>query len=152
MTDLPVGFEFSDESSMVDRELVHRWLSEDAYWAIGRSREKQDAAIDGSLNYGIYREDSTEQVAYTRVVTDGSMFAWICDVYVDRSVRGLGVGKAMMEGVIEALDLLGVWRQTLVTGDAHDLYAKYGFQALDNPEKWMTRLSPNGGSGGPGGA
>lgn len=151
MTAIPDGFEFSDDSARIDRDRVHRWLSEDAYWALGRSREKQDAAIAGSINYGVYRSDSGEQVAYTRVVTDGSMFAWICDVYVHRSVRGLGIGKAMMTGVIDALDLLGVWRQTLVTGDAHDLYAKYGFEPLDHPENWMTRISPTGGSAGPGG-
>lgn len=151
MIDLPEGFEFSDEPARLDRRLVHHWLSGDAYWAIGRSREKQDSAINGSINYGVYRSGSGEQVAYTRVVTDQAMFAWICDVYVDPTVRGLGVGKAMMDGVIEALDELGVWRQTLVTGDAHALYAKYGFEALDHPDNWMTRISPNGGSGGPGG-
>lgn len=140
MTELHNGFEFSDDAARIDRELVHRWLSEDAYWAIGRPREVQDRAIDGSINFGVYRVDSGEQVAYARVVTDRAMFAWICDVYVDRSVRGQGVGKAMMEAVIRALEVLDVWRLVLVTGDAHGLYARFGFETLESPESWLTKV------------
>ncbi len=50
--------------------------------------------MDASRNFGIYRTDSREQVAYARVITDGATFAYLCDVYVDRSVRGGGVGTA----------------------------------------------------------
>ncbi len=107
--------------------------------SVGRVRSKT-AAIDGSINFGVYRVDSGEQVAYARVVTDRAMFAWICDVYVDRSVRGQGVGKAMMEAVIRALEVLDVWRLVLVTGDAHGLYARFGFETLESPESWLTKV------------
>jgi hypothetical protein len=77
---------------------------------VGRPRQGQDAAIDGSRNYGIYRTDSGEQVAYARVITDGATFAWLCDVFVDSSVRGLRIGIVLVETVCEALGGL------LVTG------------------------------------
>ena len=72
---------FSAETDRVDRARVHQWLSEQSYWAQGRAREKQDAAIDASRNYGLYDIGSGEQVAYGRVVTDGDTFAWLCDVF-----------------------------------------------------------------------
>src|SRR5580765_3899184 len=80
---VPDSFEFSADRARVDRAVVHRWMSEQAYWALGRSREVQDRAIDGSRNFGIYRSATGEQVAFARVVTDGATFAWICDVFVD---------------------------------------------------------------------
>ena len=132
-------YRFSCSTSEVDRELVHRWLSEQSYWAQGRKRSVQDAAIDNSRNYGVFDQESGEQVAYARVVTDGVTFAWLCDVFVDASVRGRGVGVALIEGVVSDLEPLGLKRIALATGDAHGLYAKFGFEPLAEPWKWMTR-------------
>ena len=72
---MPRDLDFSTDPARLDRERVHRWLSEHAYWALGRPRETQDAAIDGSMNFGVYDRGSGEQLAYARVVTDGVTFA-----------------------------------------------------------------------------
>ena len=140
MTDIPPlaeGFEISTDAARLDRERVHRWLSTDAYWALGRPREKQEAAIDGSLNFGVYDTASGEQTAYARVITDRATFAWLCDVYVDPSVRGKGIGTALVGAVREHLRPYGVRRILLATHDAHGVYAKLGFAALETPEHWM---------------
>lgn len=136
---MALAYRFTSDSAELDRALVHRWLSTDAYWAIGRAREVQDAAIDGSRNYGVFDDASARQVAYARVVTDGATFAWLCDVYVDPSVRGEGVGVALVEHVIADLEPLGLRRIALATGDAHGLYERFGFAPLADPEKWMVR-------------
>ena len=138
---LPAGLELSTETDRVDRELVHRWLSEEAYWSLGRSREVQDRAIDGSRNYGVYRVESGEQVAFARVVTDGATYAWVCDVFVDDAVRGMGIGTALMAGLLADLEPLGLRRTVLATRDAHEVYAKVGFEPLPNPERWMSLAS-----------
>ncbi|MGC5039261.1 MULTISPECIES: GNAT family N-acetyltransferase [unclassified Streptomyces] len=143
MTDtpsLPEGYEISTDPSRVDAERVHRWLSTDAYWALGRPREKQDRAIEGSLNFGVYDTVSGEQVAYARVVTDRATFAWLCDVYVDPSVRGKGVGTALVTAVREEVRSYGVKRVLLATHDAHGVYEKIGFAPLARPEHWMVLL------------
>ncbi len=57
-----------------DRGQVHAWLSQEPYWALARPREVQDAAINASHNYGIYRKATREQVACARVTTDGTTF------------------------------------------------------------------------------
>ncbi|MFJ6928569.1 GNAT family N-acetyltransferase [Streptomyces nigra] len=140
MTDIPPlaeGYEISTDAARLDRERVHRWLSTDAYWAIGRAREKQEEAIAGSLNFGVYDTASGEQVAYARVVTDRATFAWLCDVYVDPAVRGKGLGTALVGAVREHLRPYGVRRILLATHDAHGVYAKLGFAALETPSRWM---------------
>jgi GNAT superfamily N-acetyltransferase len=138
---LPGGFEMSDDPARLDVARVHHWLSTDAYWALGRPREKLESAIRGSLNFGVYAEGWGEQVAYARVVTDRATFAWLCDVYVDPSVRGKGLGTAMVAAVRDHLEPYGLRRVLLATHDAHGVYAKLGFQPLAEPDRWMALVS-----------
>lgn len=132
-------FRFSSDPADLDRDRVHAWLSEQSYWAQGRPRETQERAIDSSLNYAVIDTLTGEQVAYARVVSDRATFAWLCDVFVDPDVRGLGVGVGLIEGVVDALDELGLRRTVLSTRDAHGLYAKFGFAPLDGSPRWMVR-------------
>ena len=132
---------FAAGTDRIDRARVHRWLSEQSYWAKGRVRSTQDAAIDGSRNYGVYDDVSGAQVAYARVVTDGATFAWLCDVFVDEAARGQGAGKTLIAGVVADLEPLGLKRIALATADAHGLYAQYGFAPLADPTMWMTRTA-----------
>ncbi|WP_217145376.1 GNAT family N-acetyltransferase [Streptomyces sp. AC627_RSS907] len=134
---LPEGYEISTDPHRIDAGRVHHWLATDAYWALGRSREKQDRAIEGSLNFGVYEVMSGEQVAYARVITDRATFAWLCDVYVAPSARGKGIGTALAGAVREHLRAYGVRRVLLATHDAHGVYAKLGFAALERPDEWM---------------
>lgn len=140
MTDTPPladGYEISTDLHRIDAQRVHRWLSTDAYWAIGRAREKQDRAIEGSLNFGVYDTVSGEQVAYARVVTDRVTFAWLCDVYVAPQVRGKGIGTALVAAVRDLLRPYGLKRMLLATHDAHGVYEKLGFGPLERPDQWM---------------
>ncbi|GAB2704648.1 GNAT family N-acetyltransferase [Kitasatospora kifunensis] len=136
-SELPDGYEISTDPSRLDAELIHQWLSQDAYWALGRSREKQDLAIAGSLNFGAYDSVSGAQLGYARVVTDRATFAWLCDVYVAPGARGKGLGTALATAVREHLAPYGLRRIMLATADAHAVYAKVGFTPLATPEKWM---------------
>ncbi|MER5354429.1 GNAT family N-acetyltransferase [Kitasatospora sp. NPDC002551] len=136
-SDLPDGYEISTDPARLDAALIHQWLSQDAYWALGRSREKQDRAIAGSLNFGLYARDSGGQVGYARVVTDHATFAWLCDVYIAPAARGRGLGTALAAAVRDRLAEHGLRRVLLATADAHGVYAKVGFQAVAKPEQWM---------------
>jgi GNAT superfamily N-acetyltransferase len=134
------ALEFSTDTSRLDRDRVHAWLAEESYWATGRTREDQDAAIDGSRNYGVYDTVTGEQLAYARVITDGVTFGWLCDVFVASEARGRGVGIALIEGVVGELAPLDLKRIALTTADAHGLYERFGFRPLDQPEQWMARI------------
>jgi GNAT superfamily N-acetyltransferase len=131
--------EVSTDVDRLDVDLVHRWLSEDAYWALGRPREVMERAIAGSLSFGAY--DDRRQVGYARVVTDRATFAWLCDVYVDPTARGRGAGKALVAAVDAALTGFGVRRTLLATEDAHSLYAPFGFHPLPDQHRWLIRTA-----------
>ncbi|MFJ8860511.1 GNAT family N-acetyltransferase [Streptomyces sp. NPDC102451] len=130
-------YEISDDPARLDPARIHHWLSTDAYWALGRTREQQDRAMEGSLNFGAYAAGSGEQAGYARVITDRASFAWICDVYVDPAARGHGLGTRLVANVRDQLAPLGVRRFLLATKDAHGVYAKLGFAPLAEPEMWM---------------
>ncbi|MCI1018095.1 GNAT family N-acetyltransferase [Microbacterium sp. C5A9] len=139
MSCMPTTFRFSRDVALIDRELVHHWLSDQSYWAQGRTRETQDAAMDASRNYCILDADD-RQVAYARVVTDGVTFAWLCDVFVDEASRGHGLGKMLVEGVIDDLQNSSmVKRIVLATSTADGLYARYGFAESPGPNRYMIR-------------
>jgi GNAT superfamily N-acetyltransferase len=131
-------YEISADPARLDVARVHQWLSADSYWAKGRSLDKQRAAIAHSLNFGAYREDTGEQHAYARVVTDLTTFAWLCDVYVDPAARGNGLGTSLVAAVRDHLVPLGIRRILLATADAHGVYAKVGFEPLADPTRWMS--------------
>lgn len=131
------GYDITTDLAAIDRALVHKWLSTDSYWAKGRSKEKVERAMEGSLNFGL-RDPDGQLVGYARVVTDHATFAWLCDVYVDRSARGTGLGVWLVETVCEQLAPSGLKRIMLATRDAHGLYERLGFEPLANPEDWMT--------------
>ncbi|WP_311257258.1 GNAT family N-acetyltransferase [Microbacterium sp. WCS2018Hpa-9] len=137
---MPTSFTLSNDRALIDGDLVHRWLSEESYWAKGRSRATQDAAIDASRNYSI-RDETDRQVGYARVVTDAVTFAWLCDVFVDGSARGHGIGRMLVEGVLEDLrESTTVKRIMLATSTAGGLYEQYGFAPSADPNHYMVKL------------
>ena len=133
------AFEFSADHCRIDTQWVHTILAQHSYWAADRSREVQDAANAGSRCYGVYRTDTHAQVAFARLVTDAATFGWLCDVIVDPALRGRGVGKMLLAGVVAEIEPLGLTRTVLATEDAHDLYSRYGWEPMPNPSWWMER-------------
>lgn len=131
----------SDDPARLDRAMIHRFLSEESYWAAGRPRAVTDKAIEGSLCFGLYGPDG--QAGFARVVTDRATFAWLSDVFVLPSLRGQGLGKALMAAVTGHPELQGLRRWMLRTRDAHGLYAAFGFEPVADPASVMTRLPPS---------
>ncbi|MEV4330129.1 GNAT family N-acetyltransferase [Streptomyces sp. NPDC049597] len=134
------AYTISTDPARLDEDRIHRWLSTEAYWALGRSREKQDRAIAGSVNFGAYETVSGQMAGFARVVTDHATFAWLCDVYVDRSARGEGLGTALVTAVRDHFAALGLRRILLTTDDAHGLYEKVGFTKLAVPGNWLNLM------------
>ena len=132
--------EISSDRDRIDRALVHRFLSEESYWARSRTREENDRIIDASLCFGVYEDGvGGAQIAHARVLTDTVSFGYLGDVFVLPEARGRGVGKALMEAVLAHPHVRGIRRLALVTDDAHGLYERYGFEPLDDVRKWMQR-------------
>ncbi|MEK2475677.1 MULTISPECIES: GNAT family N-acetyltransferase [Streptomyces] len=130
------GYELSTDPDRLDVDLVHRWLSTDAFWALGRSRETVEQAARASVNFTVHGPDGS-QVAYARVVTDRATFAWLCDVYVAPEHRGRGLGTWLAGAVRDHLAPYRLKRVLLTTLDAHDIYARAGFVPFPTPENLM---------------
>ena len=120
------GYVLTTDRDRVDVATVHRWLSEDAYWALGRPREVVEATIAASWVWSVFAP-SGEQVGFTRAVTDALTFGWICDVFVDPAARGRGIGTWMARAAVDDLRATGVHRLVLATSSAHEVYRRVGF-------------------------
>jgi len=132
------GYTISTDQGRLDLGLIHEYLSQHAYWAIGRPLEVTQRAIENSLCFGVYVGEA--QVGFARVVTDYATFGWLCDVFIVESQRGRGLAKWLVETVVAHPALTGLKQIILATRDAHELYRNYGgFRALEQPEKWMVR-------------
>jgi GNAT superfamily N-acetyltransferase len=137
----PAVFTVSTRAEDVDRERLFQFLNEGSGWATGISREIVNRAVENPLNFTLLDADRIQR-GYARVVTDRATFAWLCDVYVDADLRGLGLSHRLLEAVDGHPDLLGLRRWILATSTAPWLYEKYGWQPVARPEIWMERHRP----------
>ena len=131
----------STDRERMDVEVIHRYLSEESYWAKGIPRELVERAIAHSLCFGAF--DGEAQVGFARVITDYATFGYVADVFVLPSHRGRGIAKELMRAVRTHPELQSLRRWHLVTRDAHGLYAQFGFAPLDAPERHMAVAVPN---------
>jgi len=123
--DLGDGYELDDDRARIDRDAVHRYLSEESYWAEGRPREVQDALIEGAARVvGLYRDG--ELVGFSRSLSDGHVQSYLADVYVLGDHRGHGLGVELVRFSVDEGPLAGT-KWLLHTADAHGLYRKLGF-------------------------
>lgn len=137
--DTPAGpFRISTRREDQDLTAIHAYLTR-SYWSERIPRETVAKAIAGSLCYGLFGPDGA-QVGFARLITDEATFAYLADVYVLESCRGLGLGHWLVATAVEDPRVAGVRRFALATRDAHSLYAQYGFTPLTSPSSMMERL------------
>jgi GNAT superfamily N-acetyltransferase len=134
-------FTISTERDRLQIEAIHKFLSEESYWAQNRTQNQTATAIKNSLPFGVYKGEN--QIGFARVVTDYATFAYLGDVYILEEFRGRGLSKWLMETIVDHPDLQGFRRWVLATRDAHALYEKFGFHALVHPDRWMEKPAPN---------
>jgi ribosomal protein S18 acetylase RimI-like enzyme len=124
--ELGAGIELDDDVTRIDVDAVHRYLSEESYWAEGRPRETQERLIrEASRVVGLY--DNGRQIGFCRAFTDGLALAYLADVYVLPEYRGRGLGEELVREMVDNGPYAGV-KWLLHTTDAHGLYRKLGFE------------------------
>jgi GNAT superfamily N-acetyltransferase len=133
-----VEIELREGVDAIDFDRVHAWLAS-TYWSPGVDRDLVERAARGaSLVVSAY--DGETQVGYLRVVSDRATFAWVCDVFVAPEARGMGLAKRMVRHALSHPDHQGLRRWMLATADAHGVYRECGFDALEQPERFMVHL------------
>ena len=120
-------YELDDDTSRIDREVVHRFISEESYWAFRREREVMDGLIErASRNVGLYGPDGS-LVGYSRTVdAPDAWLVYLADVFVLPGHRGKGLGIELVRFTIDD-GPYAERRWLLHTKDAHGLYEKVGF-------------------------
>jgi GNAT superfamily N-acetyltransferase len=134
------GFLISTDRNLLDFDVIYKYISDDSYWAKGIPKERMRKAIENSMCFGVY--EGNKQAGLARVITDGTTFAYICDVFILAEYKGLGLSKWLMQSIVEHPDLQGLRRWSLATADAHGLYNQFGFTPLSRPENWMEVFRP----------
>lgn len=125
--DLPQRFSISTDKSKLDLSTIHHFLRQ-SYWAKNIPLSVVQKSIENSLCFGIYDQD--KQVGFARVITDYATFAYFSDVFILESYQGLGLGKWLIQSILEHPDLQGLRRWLLATKDAQEFYRQYGFQEV----------------------
>jgi predicted N-acetyltransferase YhbS len=140
---LPDGYELDDDRTRVDVDVVYRFLTDEAYWVRGRSRDLIEELVRTSTRVlAAYAPDGA-LVGFGRIVSDGSNMAWLGDVFVLEAHRGRGIGTALVEEAVTDPRFRDChWY--LNTSGAHDLYRRFGFEPAD-PSRTLVRRRPEAG-------
>ncbi|UGU18055.1 GNAT family N-acetyltransferase [Sinomicrobium kalidii] len=133
------SFFVSTDKSKLDIDLIEDFLKNKSYWAKGRNRNIIEKSIANSLCFGIYTREE-KQVGFARIVTDYAVFAWVMDVFITDDYRKNGLGKLLMEHIVQHPELREVEKWGLKTLDAHTLYKKFGFHNTTQSELIMEKI------------
>jgi ribosomal protein S18 acetylase RimI-like enzyme len=124
------AYELSDDPRRIDVEAVWEFLSTQAYWARWRGIDDVRAQVEGAWRVvGAYGRDG-RLVGFARALSDGVSLAYLADVYVLPEHRGHGLGKALVDEMIEQGPGRD-FRWMLHTDDAHGLCGGFGFAPPD---------------------
>jgi GNAT superfamily N-acetyltransferase len=132
----------SSDRDMLQIAVIHGYLTE-SYWAEGIPLQTVARSIEHSMCFGVYVKHSNAQVGFARVVTDYATFMYLADVFILPDHRGIGLGVALTEHVVNEPSLQGLRTSALLTKDAHDLYRKFGFINHPDPNRFMIRKVPH---------
>ncbi|PWB25399.1 GNAT family N-acetyltransferase [Stenotrophomonas sp. SPM] len=98
----------------------------------GLSAKTAEAAIRALPNtlFGVCAYQGSELVAMGRIVGDGGCHLQVCDIAVVPRLQGQGLGKEVMRRLdawMQATLPPSAYVSLLADGEAHRLYAQFGF-------------------------
>ena len=132
-------YTISTDPARLDLDAICDFLAR-SYWAKTRPRARTEQAIAHSLVFGLY--EGNRQVGVARVISDFTIMAYLCDVFIHEDHRAQGLGKWLIQTILDHPDLRDVRRWLLATSDAHGLYRQFGWETLREPDNWMERFRP----------
>jgi N-acetylglutamate synthase-like GNAT family acetyltransferase len=130
----------TDKREDLDIDTIHGFLRE-SYWAKGIPKSIVEKAVNHSLCFGLYH--TCGQIGFGRAITDCATLAYLADIFVLAPYRGRGLGRWLVACMLSHPQLQGLRRWMLATEDAHGLYARNGFLALQKPDRFMEINDPD---------
>ena len=132
---LAKGFLISTDKTLLNLNYVYRFLTEEAYWAKNLPYHTFIISVGNSKCFGLYLHQ--KQIGFARVITDGSTFAYLTDVFIDEDYRKKSLSKWLLQTILNQPEYKNLKRWLLATVDAHLLYHQFGFKKLNQPETFM---------------
>lgn len=129
-------FFISEDKSKLNVRKIHQEVTS-VYWGKDRTWEQTLMTIEKSICFGMYAENG-EQFAYARMITDGLTFAYLMDVIVFDPHKGKGLGKKIIQYILDRPDVKQVNTVALKTMDAHSFYENFGFKRVGDSQMWMS--------------
>jgi len=131
------GVEISTNKNLLDLQFISNYL-QSSYWANKRTKDAIQISIENSICFGLFLNKC--QIGFARVVTDGAVFAYLMDVFIDDKYKGEGLGSLLMDEIMQHKDIKEIETFKLATHDAHEFYIKKGFKSIAHPEFQMEKL------------
>lgn len=107
--------------------------------SVGWSTIEQTQAVTGLSNstYIICAKKDDEVIGMARVVGDGGYIVMIVDVIVKPQYQGMGIGKTMMNKVMEYIhgsirEGQSLFVNLMAAKDKEGFYSKFGFEVRPN--------------------
>jgi ribosomal protein S18 acetylase RimI-like enzyme len=130
---------FSDRKADIDLHQLQALFNKSAFWAIDRQIEDLHIAIDRSEPViSVWDENST--IGFARATSDGVYRATIWDVIIDPDYQRLGLGRKLVETVLDYPCMKRVERIYLSTTHQQNFYERLGFEF--NSSTTMVRVNP----------
>lgn len=127
----PWAYEVDDDPARIALDVTWDFLSTEAYWNRWRTRDEVERQWREAWRViGAFDRSNGAMVGGARAISDGVSDAYLADMFVLSDHRGRGLAKQLLSAMIDngpGSD----FRWILVTSDAHDLYAQFGFGAPD---------------------
>ena len=131
------GYSITTDKSKIDFDLVYQYLSKESYWSENIPAGLVKISIENSVCFTVLYQE--EQVGFARVITDKSTFGYIADVFIVDAHKSKGLGKLLMQTILDNEELQGFRGWMLGTKDAHGLYEKFGFKLTNDTTRIMRK-------------
>jgi GNAT superfamily N-acetyltransferase len=125
------------DKTKINIDLVHNYLCNESYWAKNISLALVKQAIENSVCFGIFYTE--EQIGFARVITDKATFGYLADVFIIDTHKSKGIGKWLIQTILDHEELQGFRGWMLGTKDAHGLYEKFGFKLTSDTTRIMRK-------------
>ena len=116
---------------------LKKLLNNHAFWAKGRSKSQLKSILKGSTVI-VSLWIKNRMVGFGRATSDGISRAVLWDIVVAGDLQGQGLGKLVLQKILEAKALKKVERVYLMTTNSSIFYTQNGFKEVNN-QKLMLR-------------
>ena len=127
------SYEIDDDRSRPDMDRIVAWLAE-SYWAGTQPeaavRRSWDAA---GVTLGLYH--GGQMIGCARAITDFTRFAYLSDVYVEPEHRGHGLGRWLVQTMLDHPDVPRVRWVLHTRGATTRFYEQFGFELVTGAEE-----------------